>query len=285
MQERYADWWVDLPEEPVGPNGQPQPGWRTFFTECPDPDFEAIPENLQITDDALVWPGRRNAPHDDAPEGAHICRAFDWIEPEGVRVVVLGQNPYPAISSATGRAFEDGTPDAADEALRPALRNLGLSALDLHGAACPPGFCHSPAARAAAIRDRFDALAGQGVLCLNASWTFTKKKSLQAPADDHPGAHRAMWKPVTEHLLRKIADRPNCVVVFLLFGRDAQEVAVDLDLPRRDSVTVVEHTHPTAPNNGYFGNVNPFEKVNDALQDLEQAPITWWVVPQNADAP
>nr|WP_172684938.1 hypothetical protein [Paracoccus marcusii] len=169
MEGRYADWQEDLPAEPVGADGQAVPGWRTFFAECPSLDFRAIREGLEIADDAPVWPGRRNNRANAAPVGSHVCLPFNGIEFEGVRVVVLGKDPYPSISGATGRAFEDGTPDAAGEALKLALRILGQSALDLHGVACPAGFCHGREGRAAAITGCFDRLAEQGVLCLNAS--------------------------------------------------------------------------------------------------------------------
>ena len=284
MRDLYAGWQADLPEEPFGPDRQPVPGWRTLFEGCRPPDFEAIPWHLEIAENASVWPGRRANPHEDAPEGAHICRAFEGMEPEGVRVVVLGQDPYPSISSATGRAFEDGTPDEEDRAIRRALCALGQSALDLDPGAEHRAFCHGRVGRAEAIRICFDRLADDGVLFANAAWTFTKKSTPNEQQKDYQAAHRALWKPVTEHLFREIAMREQESVVFLLFGRDAKRIFADLDLPPRNTVRVVEHTHPTAPNNSYFKEENPFEQVNQELRDLGQAPITWWVAPNNAGA-
>ena len=55
-----------------------------------------------------------------------------------------------------------------------ALRVLGQSALDLEGTACPPGYCHGREDRADAIKTCFDRLAAQGVLCVNASWTYRR---------------------------------------------------------------------------------------------------------------
>ncbi|SFQ16280.1 hypothetical protein [Tranquillimonas alkanivorans] len=135
MRERYADWRDDLPEEPVGPDGQPVPGWRTFFAGCPDPDWAAIPDALEIEDNAQAWPGRRNEPLPGAPAGAHICRAFDRIAPQAVRVVVLGQDPYPRRGRATGRAFEDGTwdsnrPDRVADSLQSIFQSAVLSVRD-----------------------------------------------------------------------------------------------------------------------------------------------------------
>lgn len=190
MQERYADWRADLPQ---------QSGWPAFFNDCEEPIFYLIPEALEIAEDAPAWPSRRDVALPGAPTGAHICRAFEGLEPDDVCVVVLGQDPYPAVESATSQAFEDGTPDAAGKAVRPALRTLGQSALDLYGAVCPQGFCHGLAGRAETIRARFDALAQQGVLCLNASWTYSD--------DAHQSAHRGLWRPATAFALRRLAER------------------------------------------------------------------------------
>lgn len=129
---------------------------------CPALDFGVVQEGLEIRDDALVWPGCRNNRPDAAPIASHLCLPFDGIEPAGVQVIVLGEDPYPSVSGATGRAFEDGTLDATGEALKLVLRVLGQSALDLHGEACLSGFCHGREGRAAAIRRCFDRLAGQG---------------------------------------------------------------------------------------------------------------------------
>ena len=114
------NWRQDIPQ---------QSGWSVFFAECPPPNFEAVPEAFEIADDAQIWPGRRNRPLSEAPEGAHICRAFDGLEPVYVRVVVLGQDPYPGISQATGRAFEDGQwQDRRPQELAKSLKPLMLAA-------------------------------------------------------------------------------------------------------------------------------------------------------------
>ena len=67
MDGDYAGWQDDLPEDRLGPDGQPVPGWRTFFAECAPPAFDHIPAHLQIAADAQVWPGRRNNRPDAAP--------------------------------------------------------------------------------------------------------------------------------------------------------------------------------------------------------------------------
>jgi uracil-DNA glycosylase len=261
MQERFADWQADLPE---------QSGWPAFFNDCEEPIFDLIPEAAEIAEGAATWPGRRNFPLPRAPTGAHICRAFEGLEPDDVCVVVLGQDPYPAIESATGRAFEDGTPDAAGLAIRPALRTLGQSALDLHGAACPLGFCHGLVGRSETIRARFNAIAQQGVLCLNASWTYSDGA--------HQSAHRGVWRPTTAFVLRRLAERDTGAPVILLLGTEAQDFFDELRLDTIPNAAVVRKCHPTERHNRYFAGLNPFQSVNEALAHLGKDPITWWPI-------
>lgn len=263
MQERFAGWRADLPQ---------QSGWPAFFNECEEPIFHLIPEALEIAEGAATWPGRRDFPLPGAPTEAHICRAFEGLEPDDVCVVVLGQDPYPAVESATGRAFEDGTSDAADMAVRPALRTLGQSALDLYGAACPQGFCHGLAGRAETIRARFNALAQQGVLCLNASWTYSD--------DAHQPAHRELWRPATNFVLCRLAEREAGPPVVLLLGTEAQDFFDALHLDAIPNAAVVRKCHPTERRNRYFAGPNPLQRVNEALEHLEKDPITWWPLPE-----
>jgi len=271
MEECYAEWQADLPEELLGPDGQPVPGWRTFFAECVPLVFDCIPEHLQIAADAQVWPGRRHNRPYGAPVGSHVCLPFDGILPTSVHVVVLGEDPYPSISGATGRAFEDGTPDAAGEAIKLALRVLGQSALDLHGDTYPPGFCHGREGRDVAIKGCFDQITAQGVLCLNASWTYTEQA--------HKSAHRGLWKPVTAYLLERLAERPEGPPVLLLLGIKAERFFDSLHLQNLPQAVVVRSNHPSERENRYFAGPNPFQLVNESLQALHRRPVTWWSLP------
>lgn len=286
MEGRYANWRDDLPEEHLGPDGEPVPGWRTFFNGCPALDFTVFAEGLEIAGGAPVWPGRRNVPLPGAPAGAHICRAFDGIEPADVRVVVLGQDPYPNITQATGRAFEDGTWNAGGR-----LQNLAKSLKPLMLAAWATQPDHAGAFRHGGwsdlVRrpgfalpdpgDHFDVLAGEGVLFLNAAWTRT--------VDEHLAAHRDLWKPVMTQLLRRLTWRNGAPIVFLLLGADSRSLfkaAVGSHF-RQDSIggitrmATVYADHPAYQGGGpYFACGNPFTRVNDALEKLGDAPITWW---------
>ena len=241
MQEHFAEWQDDLPQVS---------GWPAFFDDCDNLDFQVIPEILQIEDVTFVWPGRRENPLPNAPDGVHICRAFEGIEPADARVVVLGQDPYRSVTEATGRAFEDGSwrGERTEELARSCPRkgehltpHAALTTSNGRADLFRPGSWLEIRRQ---IRDRdlvlpalnnyFNALAGQGVLFVNTAWTRT--------GDDHLRCGSRLWKPVVDCMLRKLA-RSNQHVVFLILGGDAREALCAAD-PICHCSAIVDSAHP-----------------------------------------
>jgi uracil-DNA glycosylase len=278
MQANFDDWKADLPVE-IG-----EPGWRTFFAACPDLNFGVIPGALQIADDASVWPGRRGAIVGGAPEGAHISRAFDGIQPATVRVVVLGQDPYPHPHQATGRAFEDGAwqMGGRPEELAVSLKFLMLSAWATQDGQAEqfrrggwPDLIRTPGFALPAPTAYFDALSEQGVLFVNAAWTHTKTSEVNA--------HLTLWQPILHYLLRKLVRDAQEPLVFLLLGKKAQRTfsGSGAEAEARNAgtwgnlVTRIDLPHPIAAD---FLIQNPWTSVNHALQALNAGPVGWWPV-------
>lgn len=178
------------------------------------------------------------------PHGDDILRAFQ--DPfDDVRVLILGQDPYPTPGHAMGLSFSTQPGVAPPRSLVNIYRELHD---DL---GIPP-------------RDDGD-LTGwtsQGVLLLNRVLTV------------RPGAaasHRGKgWEEVTEHALRALAERDSPLVA-ILWGRDAQSAARFLgDTPRIESA----HPSPLSASRGFFGS-RPFSRANDALQEQGASPIDW----------
>lgn len=218
MERHLArDWRHDL--EPV---------WRDFFEGTNGPVLHDLPD-LNVAD---LFPDRLGLNHvraaDDEVRERHMLRAFDGLTPQRVRVVVLGQDPYPRRNRATGRAFEDGAWNAARPALvADSLRNLLQSA----ASAEKPNLGISEVGgdwsrvRAAIQENRFlppavprffDDLSDQGVLSVNAAWTFTGEDKTEKDL------HLKVWRPILNHLIRKLA-RSNQPIVFLILGEDARK--------------------------------------------------------------
>ena len=271
------------------------PVWREFFA-----GDEAIPDVLEmLNDDHVADPpapfparlqlGRPRRADEVVPAAMHMTRAFDSLTPAAVKVVVLGQDPYPRNESATGRAFEDGAWNGTGcETEASSLKRLLQSA-----AACQrPDLGISEEADdwariwdaigagdlAAPVMPRyFNDLAEQGVLCVNAAWTFT------GPARAHLDVHLKLWKPVVHHLLLELIRRQDGEpVVFLQLGRKACDRVRSvtwrhLRANPENNLKTVYCAHPTAwTGRTYFDYENPLTRVNQALAELGAGEVRWW---------
>jgi uracil-DNA glycosylase len=265
------------------------PVWRTFFENLDPLKLDDVSEGEAPKE---VYPARlklgaepRGAGYKGPPK--HMTRAFDGIEPKSVRVVVLGQDPYPNRERATGRAFEDGT-WAGDftklaDSLQPIVRSalaLAWNEPSLHGAEWDwNAVCarlQDDQAREA-MSAFFDKLAGQGVLFVNAAWTRTRGSD--------EAVHRDLWRPVIDYLLRELAQEERPVVLMLLGDRAACRFC-DAD-PVCRQTAIVRSAHSSSKPNAreqYPKRPNPLERVNDALRAMgDNSEIVWW--PPNPSAP
>lgn len=165
---------------------------------------------------------------------------------EEVRVLVVGQDPYPTPGHAMGLSFSVAPDvDPVPRSLANIFREL-QDDLDV-----PPPSCGdlTPWAR-------------QGVLLLNRCLTV---------APGQPGSHRGKgWEAVTEQAVRALGTRGGPLVA-LLWGRDARSTAAWLD-----GVPVVASAHPSplSASSGFFGS-RPFSRVNAHLEAAGAEPIDW----------
>lgn len=273
MEQHLADWQADLPQGS---------GWPEFFKGCPSLDFvKNVPDHLEIADDAPVWPGRRNAPHPSSPAGAHICHAFDCIEPRKVRVVVLGQDPYPKITQATGRAFEDGQwrKGGRPEEITKSLKSLMLAAIatrdaDLFragGWSVVKRRLRREGSELPALDEYFDGLAEESVLFVNAAWTHTRKVHIEN--------HLTLWRPVLQHLLKKLAAGATEPLVFVLLGKKAQKRFLASGAESAAGSfwgTRVMKLDLVHPRDFRFFKENPWSRVNKKLLECSKPEFEWW---------
>ena len=264
------------------------PVWRTFFMGV-EPDINGLPD-WRVDD---LFPDRlnlgRERNEEDPPPQHHMLRAFDRLAPDQVRVVIIGQDPYPRRRAATGRAFEDGewdegNPTAVADSLQRLLQSaaayehpdLGISEERSNwGGVCAA--IRDGALTAPATPNFFDAWAGQGVLCVNAAWTFT------SPNGAHLKAHINVWFPVMRHLLLVLATRDDQgPIVFLHLGKSARNrfraaTWRHFRTNPQPNVGTVYCAHPTSwTGRTYFDYANPLRRVNETLVELGANPIQWW---------
>ena len=179
------------------------------------------------------------------PAGEHVLRAFERPLAD-VRVLVVGQDPYPTPGHAVGLSFSVA-PD-----VRPVPRSLTNIYTELEsdlGLPRPAGGDLTPWVEG-------------GVLLLNRVLTVSPGAA---------GSHRGRgWEQVTQVAIEALVARGGPLVA-VLWGRDAQQLA-----PMLGDVPVVASAHPSplSARNGFFGS-RPFSRVNALLAEQGAPPIDW----------
>ena len=179
------------------------------------------------------------------PQGDHILRAFQRPL-ANVRVLVVGQDPYPTPGHPIGLSF------AVDKHVRPIPRSLANIYQELRtdvGVETPE-------------HGDLTAWADQGVMLLNRVLTVRPGS---------PASHRGRgWEDVTACAITALAVRGGpCTAI--LWGRDAQSLK-----PMLSPIPWVESPHPSplSASRGFFGS-RPFSRVNTLLTQQGGQPVDW----------
>jgi uracil-DNA glycosylase len=179
------------------------------------------------------------------PSGDRVLRAFQRPLAD-VRVLVVGQDPYPNPDHPVGLSFS--VPREV-RPLPPSLANIYAElATDLGIPPAPHG--------------DLSAWADRGVMLLNRVLTVEPGRS-----NSHKGKG---WETVTEHAIRVLAQRGGPLVA-ILWGNDARRLK-----PWLDGVPTVESAHPSplSAYRGFFGS-KPFSQVNALLASQGAEPVDW----------
>ncbi|MBS2961667.1 uracil-DNA glycosylase [Actinocrinis puniceicyclus] len=180
------------------------------------------------------------------PAGSNVLRAFQ--QPfESVRVLIMGQDPYPTPGHAVGLCFSVAAgvqplPASLVNVFREYSQDLRLP-IPSNGDLTP--------------------WTERGVLLLNRALTTAPGK---------PGAHRGKgWEAVTAQAISALAQRGTPLVA-ILWGRDARDVKPLLGT----GVPCIESAHPSpmSADRGFFGS-RPFSRANDLLARQGAEPVDW----------
>lgn len=187
------------------------------------------------------------AGHRYLPAGPNVLRAFTFPFDQ-VRVLIVGQDPYPTPGHAVGLSFS-----VAAE-VRPLPRSLE-NIFSEYGKdlGCPP-----PAS------GDLTPWAERGVMLLNRVLTVRP---------GNPASHRGKgWEAVTECAIRALVARKQPLVA-VLWGRDAATLKPMLD--GSDCVSIESaHPSPLSASRGFFGS-RPFSRANELLEKMGAEPIDW----------
>jgi uracil-DNA glycosylase len=172
------------------------------------------------------------------PKFRDVFNGFYECPYDDLKVVIVGQDPYPQLGVADGIAFSCSIKGKAEKSLQYINKALGKELVDLR--------CWS----------------NQGVLLINTAFTCEINKI---------GSHYAIWKSFTEHVFENI-NRHNPNTIFILMGKKAE--AWQTLLP---NCKILKCSHPAsaAYKGGEWDSNEVFDKVNTILNKQDKTCINW----------
>jgi uracil-DNA glycosylase len=181
------------------------------------------------------------------PDLKQVMRAFE-MNPASIKVVILGQDPYPTEGDAIGLAFAMNTssnmPRSLVNIVKELSDDLGLDEK---------------------TQADLTKWTNQGVLLLNRTLTTQIGKA---------GAHSKLgWDQFTREALIELANRNK--LVFILWGSPAISQGREVSEKALNSMLIESvHPSPLSAYRGFFGS-KPFSKTNEHLVSLGLEPIDW----------
>ena len=183
------------------------------------------------------------------PAAEHIFNAINFVPYNGVKVVIIGQDPYHEPNQAMGLSFS--VPKNTD--IPPSLQNIYKELNSDLG-------CYIPK------HGDLTSWARQGVLLLNSVLTVRRG---QANSHKNKG-----WERITSKIIEKLNEREE-PMVFMLWGRNAQEIGANINR-KKHLVLTAPHPSPLSAYSGFFG-CHHFSQANKFLEEHNIKPIDWQI--------
>jgi uracil-DNA glycosylase len=210
----------------------------------PDPWKELLQDyNSQIDELGTKLQKQADQGERILPDKKHLFRALE-LKPEQVKVIIVGQDPYPNISDAIGLSFavpprKTGLPGSLLNIQKEIMTDIGSTTT---------------------ADGDLTKWASQGVMLLNRVLTVTAGES---------GSHSKLgWQEITEKIVAHCA---NLGAVGLLWGSSARELA---HLFSEDCLVEGVHPSPLSAHRGFLGS-KPFSRVNQLLENKGKTAIIW----------
>ena len=182
------------------------------------------------------------------PKGSQIFRAFDACPFDKLKVVILGQDPYPTRGHAHGLCFSC---DAHVRPLPKSLQNIFKELEDDLGVKAP-------------ANGDLNFWAEQGILMLNS--ILTVREGL-------PLSHaKKGWEQFTDAVIDAV-NREKSGIIFVLWGSPAQTKGAIVHA-QKHHILKAPHPSPLSAHRGFFGS-KPFSHINALLEERGELPIHW----------
>lgn len=180
-----------------------------------------------------------------------VFNAFYKTPFSGVKVVIVGQDPYHGPGQAHGLSFSVPKGVAPPPSLQNIFKEL-QSDLNLE---IPTHGCLTHWSE-------------QGVMLLNATLTVRNSEAMSH--------HNKGWERFTDAVIRKLYERKE-PVIFVLWGKNAQEKCrflSEINKDNKHSLLTAPHPSPFSARTGFFG-CRHFSKINEILTARGESPIDW----------
>jgi uracil-DNA glycosylase len=177
------------------------------------------------------------------PPQNQVMRAFE-LPVEEVRVLLLGQDPYPTEAMACGLAFANSPGTKTPQSLKNMMKELERDI---------------PSASA---QGSLASWSDQGVLLLNSALTTVVGVS---------GAHQEIWKKFILEVISSLDQASSGRLVCLSLGAEARKLS---ELIKLGEVVYAPHPSPLSAHRGFFGS-KIYSRVNQALIERGLEPIDW----------
>lgn len=186
------------------------------------------------------------------PAQSNVFRALELCPLNDLKVVMLGQDPYPQKGVATGVLFGNRK-EVDEDNLSPSLNAVKEAAINFE----VPHYCIT-------FDQTLESWAKQGILMINSALTVEMNRI---------GSHVMLWRPFIAKLLKNLSEY-NTAIVYVLFGRQAQTFKPYIN-DRFNHIIEIEHP-------AYFarsGTKMPhqlFVDISNKVKEIYGVPIKWY---------
>ena len=184
------------------------------------------------------------------PQFKDVFNAFKECNYNDLKVVIVGQDPYPQIGSADGLAFSCSNKGKAEKSLQYILKQTIGDLTDTGRVVYTPEECD------------LRRWAKQSVLLINTALTVEVNKI---------GSHFWNWKPFTEYLFTKL-NKTNKDIVFILMGKKAESWQLLLS---NQKLLKCSHPASAAYKGGIWNSNDVFNKTNIELKNQNKTLVNW----------
>lgn len=186
------------------------------------------------------------------PAQSDVFRVFELCPLKDLKVVMLGQDPYPQKGVATGILFGNRK-EVDEDNLSPSLNVVKEAAINFE----VPHYCIT-------FDQTLESWAKQGILMINSALTVKMNRI---------GSHVMIWRPFIAKLLKNLSEY-DTAIVYVLFGRQAQTFKPYIN-DRFNHIIEIEHP-------AYFarsGTKMPhqlFVDISNKVKEICGVPIKWY---------